>query len=79
VDKSKGHDAEIKKEIDVLLSRINAIEASSTDKQQKSLVTIMKLLLENQKHFVDEFVHIKKALDLLTLQVFKIERSKQGD
>jgi len=76
VEKSKPHGKDVKKELDILLSRLNALEASSTDRAQKSVIGVMKILVENQKHFVDEFEHLKKAIDLLTLQFFKLGHDK---
>jgi hypothetical protein len=67
MDKTKSHGAELKKELDVLVSKIDALEAAATDREKKSLLAILKVLAENQKHFADEFEHIKKALDLLTV------------
>ena len=75
MDKQRPHGKELKKELDVILSRINALEASTADKEKKSLMEILKVLVQNQKHFLDEFDHLKKALDLLTLQIFKIEQN----
>lgn len=77
MDKKKPHGPELKKELDVLISKINALEAASTDKETKSMMGILKILAENQKHFVEEFEHLKKALDLLTIQVFKMDQSKK--
>ncbi len=77
MDKKKPHGPELKKELDVLISKINALEAASTDKETKSMMGILKILAENQKHFVEEFEHLKKALDLLTVQVFKMDQSKK--
>ena len=75
MDKQRPHGKELKKELDVILSRINALEASTADKEKKSLMEILKVLVQNQKHFLDEFDHLKKALDLLTIQIFKIEQN----
>lgn len=75
--KSKSHGAELKKELDILMSKIDALEASVTDREKKSLMAILKVLAENQKHFADEFEHLKKALDLLTVHVFKIDQTKK--
>jgi hypothetical protein len=75
--KSKTHGPEFKKEIDVLISRISALEASATDREKKSLLGVLLILAENQKHFVDEFEHIKKAIDLLTVQFFKIDKGQK--
>src|SRR6185312_13616855 len=72
----KSHGEELKKELDILISRISALEASSTDKEKKSLMGILKVLAENQKHFVDEFEHLKKALDLMMVQIFKMDQAK---
>jgi len=63
-----------KKDLDILASKLNALEASATDNFQKSLVGVLKILAENQLHSLDEFEHLKKAIDLLTLQFFKVER-----
>jgi hypothetical protein len=77
VDKKKPHGPELKKEMDTLISKINALEAASTDREKKSMMGILKILAENQKHFVEEFEHLKKALDLLTVQVFKMDQSRK--
>jgi hypothetical protein len=55
MDKAKSHGAELKKELDVIISRIDALEASTTDRETKSLMGVLKVLAENQKHFADEF------------------------
>lgn len=76
MDKSKHHGTELKKELDILMSKISALEASTTDSEKKALMGILAVLVENQKHFVDEFEHLKKALDLLTVQIFKMDQTK---
>lgn len=73
----KPHGQELKKGLDILISRISALEASSTDREKKSLIGVLKTLAENQKHFVDEFEHLKKALDLMMVQIFKMDPSKK--
>lgn len=77
MDKTKLHGAELKKELDVLLSKIDALEASTTDREKKSLMGVLKILVENQKHFADESEHLKKALDLMTMQIFKMDQAKK--
>ena len=77
VERGKSHGTDVQRELDVLLSRLNALEASS-DKYQKSVIGIIRTLAENQKHFVDEFEHLKKAIDLLTLQLFRVEHNKNS-
>jgi len=76
MDGHKTHGADLRKELDVLISRISALEASTTDREKKALMGILLVLTENQKHFAKEFEHIKKALDLLTLQFFKLDEPK---
>jgi len=78
MERGKSHDKDAHRELDVLLSRLNALEASSSDKYQKSVIGIIRTLAENQKHFVDEFEHLKKAIDLLTLQLFRVEHKKNS-
>ncbi|CUR51663.1 conserved protein of unknown function [Nitrosotalea devaniterrae] len=77
MDKTKPHGHELKKELDVLISKISALEAASTDREKKSLMGVLKVLAENQKHFVDEFEHLKKALDLMMVQIFKMDQAKK--
>jgi len=74
MDKPKTHGPELIKELDVLVSKIDALEASTTDREKKSLMGVLKALAENQKHFVAEFEHLKKALDLMTIQIFKMDK-----
>ena len=77
MNQTKPHGAELKKELDMLISRIDALDASTTDREKKSLMSVLKVLAENQKHFADEFEHLKKALDLLTIQIFKMDQSQK--
>ncbi len=72
------HGKKIQKELDILQSRLNALEASSTDKQDKYMISVLQVLVENQKHLADEFEHLKKAIDLLTLQIFKVEQNHRS-
>lgn len=71
----KSHGKKMQKDLDIMESKLNALEAASDDKSQKSMITVLKGIIENQKHLVDEFEHLKKAIDLLTLQIFKVEKS----
>jgi hypothetical protein len=64
---------EMKKELDILLSKINALEASAPDDYQKGIVRVLRVLVEGQIHSVNEFEHLKKAIDLLTLQLFEVK------
>ena len=61
---------EMKKDLEDLLSRINALEVSAPDDYQKSLTKVLRALTEGQMHSINEFEHLKKAIDLLTRQLF---------
>ena len=62
---------EMIKDLDVLLSKINALEVSAPDEYQKGVIKILRVLAQGQVHSISEFEHLKKAIDLLTLQLFK--------
>ena len=70
----KSHGQKMKKDLEIMESRLNALEASTGDKDQKAVLGVLKMLAENQKQMVDEFEHLKKAIDLLTLQIFQVEK-----
>ena len=64
---------EMKKELDNMLSKLNALEIIAHDEFQKGTVKVLRRLVEGQIHSVNEFDHLKKALDLLTLQLFEVK------
>jgi hypothetical protein len=64
---------EIKKELEIMLSKINALEIIAKDEFQKGAIKVLRKLVEGQIHSVTEFDHLKKALDLLTLQIFELK------
>ncbi|MGQ0376474.1 MAG: hypothetical protein ACT4OW_03095 [Nitrososphaerota archaeon] len=64
---------EMKKDLDILLSKINALEVSAPDDYQKGIIKVLRALVEGQIHSVNEFEHLKKAIDLLTLQLFEVK------
>ena len=64
---------EMRQELDNLLSRTNALEIIASDEFQKGVVKTMRVLIEGQMHSINEFEHLKKAIDLLTLQLFEIQ------
>jgi len=64
---------EMIKELDNMLSKINAMEIVASDDYQKNSIKIMRALVEGQMHSINEFDHLKKALDLLTLQLFDVQ------
>jgi len=61
---------EMKENLDNLLVKINALEVSAPDEYQKGIVKVLRVLVEGQKHSISEFEHLKKAIDLVTLQLF---------
>ena len=72
MEKHKPTD-EMIKELDNLLSKINAMEIVASDDFQKNSIKIMRALVEGQMHSINEFQHLKKAIDLLTLQLFDVQ------
>ena len=78
MENAKPHSKNMQKDLDILQSRLDALEVSTTDRYDKSLVGVLKILVENQKHLIDEFEHLKKAIDLLTLQIFKVEKNQKS-
>ena len=76
MEKHIAHD-NIVKELDIMISRINGLEASSTDEYQRSMSSVLKTLSQGELNMFQELEHMKKALDLLTLELFKI-KNKTG-
>jgi len=64
---------EMKQELDNLLSKLNAMEIVASDEFQKGSVKVLRALVEGQIHSINEFEHLKKAIDLLTLEIFKLQ------
>lgn len=69
---------DMKKELDNMLSKLNALEIVAQDEFQKGAVKVMRRLVEGQMHTINEFDHIKKALDLLTMQFFEIKNKQNS-
>lgn len=67
---------EMKKELDDMLSKINALEIVAKDEFQSGTVKVLRRLVEGQIHSIDEFEHLKKAMDLLMLQIFEAQNKK---
>ena len=65
---------EMKKDLDILLSKVNALEVGSSDEYQKGVVKVLRALVEGQIHSINEFEHLKKAIDLVTLQLFEVQK-----
>ncbi len=72
MDKHKPSD-EMLKELDNILSKLNAMEIVASDDNQKNSIRIMRSLVEGQIHSINEFQHLKKAIDLLTLELFDVK------
>ncbi len=60
----------MREDLDNLLAKINALEVSAPDEYHKGIVKVLRVLVEGQKHSISEFEHLKKAIDLVTLQLF---------
>jgi hypothetical protein len=43
---------------------------SAPDEYQKGVIKVLRALVEGQIHSINEFEHLKKAIDLVTLQLF---------
>jgi hypothetical protein len=71
--KKQSHADEMKKELDIMHSKINALEVVASDEYQKGVVKVLRALVEGQVHTINEFEHLKKAIDLLTLQLFETQ------
>ncbi len=72
MDKHKPSD-EMIKDLDNLLSKLNAMEIIVSNEFEKNSIKIQRALVEGQMHSINEFQHLKKALDLLTLQLFDVQ------
>ena len=77
MDKHKPAD-EMIKDLDNILSKINAMEIVASDDFQKNSIKIMRALVEGQIHSINEFQHLKKAIDLLTLQLFDVQNKTKS-
>lgn len=69
---------EMKKELDNMLSKINALEIVAKDEFQTATVKVLRRLVEGQMHSINEFEHLKKAMDLLMLQIFEVQNKSKS-
>ena len=66
--------------LDALISRMNALETNSPNEKYADLFGAVRVLAEGQKHSLVEMEHLKKAIDLLTLELFKVNsKLNSGD
>ena len=77
MDKHKPSD-EMIKDLDNMLSKINAVEIVASDDYQKNSIKVMRALVEGQIHSINEFGHLKKAMDLLMLQIFEVQNKSKS-
>lgn len=77
MEKHRSSD-DMKKELDIMLSKLNALEIVAQDEFQKGTVKVMRRLVEGQIHTVNEFDHLKKAIDLLTMQLFEVKNKQNS-
>jgi len=73
MSKSESKGQKVQKEVDIILSRLDALEASTTDNAQIAIIGVLRVLAETQIHSLNELEHIKKGMDLLMMQIFKVE------
>jgi hypothetical protein len=77
MDKHKPSD-EMIKDLDDILSKLNAMEIVASDDYQKSSIKVIRALVEGQMHSINEFGHLKKAMDLLMLQIFDVQNKSKS-
>jgi len=77
MDKHKPSD-EMIKDLDDILSKLNAMEIVASDDYQKNSIKVMRALVEGQMHSINEFGHLKKGMDLLMLQIFDVQNKSKN-
>ena len=51
-----------KKDLEIIMSRINGLEVSATDEYQIAVVSVLKILVQGEINLFAEFEHLKKRL-----------------
>lgn len=69
---------QIRRDLDDMLSKINALEVTAKDEFQTGVAKILRALVQGQAHSLDEFGHLKKAIDLVTLEIFAVKGTRAG-
>ena len=77
MDKHKPSD-EMIKDLDNILSKLNAMEIVASNDYQKNSIKVMRVLVDGQMHSINEFDHLKKAMDLLMLQIFDVQNKSKS-
>ena len=62
-----------KRDLEIIMSRINGLEVSATDEYRIAVVSVLKILVQGEINLFTEFEHLKKAIDLITLEIFKLQ------
>jgi len=52
-----------KKDLEIIMSRINGLEVSATDEYQIAVVSVLKILVQGEINLFAEFEHLKKAIE----------------
>jgi len=61
------------KDLENILAKINALEVTAQSEEAKANIKVLRKLTEGQIHSINEFDHLKKAIDLLTMQLFDVK------
>lgn len=69
---------QLRKELDAMQSKLNALEIVAKDEFEKGVVNILRILVTSQTYSIEEFEHLRKAIDLLTLQMFETKNLNQS-
>ena len=72
--KKHASSEDMKRDLDALAAKVNALEVTSSDEHQKGVAKVLRALVNGQIHSINEFEHLKKAIDLVTLELFKAQK-----
>lgn len=61
-----------------MAAKVNALEVSASDEWQRGAAKVLRALVEGQAHTHGELGHHKKAMDLLLLEIFKVQGGGGG-
>ena len=75
MDKHKPSD-EMIKDLDNLLSKLNAMEIVASDDYQKNSVKIMRALVEGQMHSINEFPTYEKGIRFTNFTIYSMYKTK---
>jgi len=72
-----AHTDQMKKDLEILLAKINALEVVASNEYQRGSVKVMRSLVEGQIHALGEVEHLKKAMDLLLKEIWKLQNKQR--